>query len=144
MALSGCFDNLPDLIFIELLTYLSSFDVLWSFSHLNHRIDTLINERGFFRQINLTTARAFQFSTLLSRLPLDQIQTLIVHTEASTLQLCRYPHLPHLSTLRLYGIRDVEDVITFILRHAQSLVHLTVDLKESFSIVLVRPSANVL
>ncbi|CAF1415402.1 unnamed protein product [Rotaria sp. Silwood1] len=103
MALITQFDDLPDLFFIDLFNYLSSIDILWAFINLNNRIQTIINERGFFRHINLSSSRLSKFDTLLSILPLNQIETLIIDIEASPFQLSRWPYLPHLTTLRLYG-----------------------------------------
>ena len=132
MAFITCFDNLPDLFFIELFRYLSSIDILWSFINLNSRIQTLISERGFFRHINLSSACLSKFDTLLTLLPRAQIQTLVIDIEASLLQLSRYSYLPCLTTLRLYGLRDFEDAFSFILRHSHSLVHLTLETNELF------------
>ncbi|CAF4502227.1 unnamed protein product [Rotaria sp. Silwood2] len=132
MALITQFDDLPDLFFIELFNYLSSIDILWAFTNLNNRIQTIINERGFFRHINLSSARLSKFDTLLTILPLNQIETLIIDIEASPLQLSRWPYLPHLTTLRLYGLRDFVDTTNFILRHSTSLIHLTLETNDLF------------
>ncbi|CAF4286715.1 unnamed protein product [Rotaria sp. Silwood2] len=132
MALITQFDDLPDLFFIDLFNYLSSIDILWAFTNLNNRIQTIINERGFFRHINLSSARLSKFDTLLTILPLNQIQTLIIDIEASPLQLSRWPYLPHLITLRLYGLRDFIDATNFILRHLTSLIHLTLETNDLF------------
>jgi hypothetical protein len=127
MALITKFDDLPDLFFIELFNYLSSIDILWAFTNLNNRIQTLINERCYFRHINLSSARLLKFDTLVTILPLNQIETLIIDIEASPLQLSRWPYLPHLTTLRLYGLRNFIDATNFILRHSTSLIHLTLE-----------------
>ncbi|CAF2213932.1 unnamed protein product [Rotaria magnacalcarata] len=132
MALITQFDDLPDLFFIDLFNYLSSIDILWAFTNLNNRIQTLINERGFFRHINLSSARLSKFDTLLTILPLNQIETLIIDIEASPLQLTRWPYLSHLTTLRLYGLRDFIDATNFILRHSASLIHLTLETNNLF------------
>ena len=87
MALNTCFDDLPDLLLIELFSYLSSIDVLWAFLNLNDCIQGILDERGFFRHINWSAARRSKFEILLSLVPLDQIQSLIIDVEASTLQL---------------------------------------------------------
>ena len=72
-----CFDDLPDLVFIELLSYLSSIDVLWGLTQLNNRFTMLINERGYFHHINLSSARYDQFERILRFLPLNEIRSLI-------------------------------------------------------------------
>lgn len=137
MASNACFNELPDLFFIELFTYLSSLDVLWSFSDLTPRLQRLVRERGFFRYINLSSAHLFQFDTLLARLPIHEIETVVVNVEASPLQLGRFCHLPHLTTLRVYGLRDFDDARTFILRHSQTLTHLTLETNFSFTFAAV-------
>ncbi|CAM4774372.1 unnamed protein product [Rotaria magnacalcarata] len=132
MALITKLDDLPDLFFIDLFNYLSSTDILWAFTNLNNRIQTLINERGYFRHINLSSARLSKFDRLLSILPLNQIETLIIDIEASPLQLSRWPYLPHLTTLRLYRLRDFTDATNFILRHSTTLKHLTLETNDLF------------
>ena len=110
------FHDLPDLFFIQLFNYLSSVDILWALTNLNNRIEALIHERGFFRHINFSTICLSKFDRLLPRLPLNEIETLIINVEASPLQLSRWPYLPYLTTLRLYGLRDFLDATDFILR----------------------------
>ncbi|CAF4957146.1 unnamed protein product [Rotaria sp. Silwood1] len=136
MALITQFDDLPDLFFIDLFNYLSSIDILWAFTNLNNRIQTIINERGFFRHINLSSARLSKFYRLLTIFPLNQIEALIIDIEASPLQLSRWPYLPHLTTLRLYGLRDFIDATNFILRHSTSLIHLALETNDLFMSVV--------
>ena len=137
MTLITQFNDLPDLFFIDLFNYLSPIDILWAFTNLNNRIQTLIIERGFFRHINLSSARLSKFDTLLTILPLYQIETLIIDIEASCLQLSRWPYLPQLTTLRLYGLRDFIDATNFILRHSNSLMHLTLGTNDLFMSVSI-------
>ncbi|CAF4812892.1 unnamed protein product [Rotaria sp. Silwood1] len=54
MALLTRFTDLPDLVLIELFSHLSSIDILWAFTCLNHRLKILITEQGFFYHINLS------------------------------------------------------------------------------------------
>ncbi|CAF4056777.1 unnamed protein product, partial [Rotaria sordida] len=103
MALITRFDDLPDLVLIELFSYLSSIDILCGFIHLNYRLTTLINERGFFYYINLSSARYHQFNAILQYLPLNDIQSLTIDNNASPLQLTRWPYLSRLRTLRVIG-----------------------------------------
>ncbi|CAF0765576.1 unnamed protein product [Adineta ricciae] len=77
---------------LERFHYFSSADVLCLFINLNHRIQQLICKRGFFHRLNLSSASLYQFDTLLA---------LVINIEVSPLQLSRFPHLPHLTTLRL-------------------------------------------
>jgi hypothetical protein len=91
----------------------------------------------FFRHINLSSARLSKFDTLLTLIPLNQIESLVIDIGASTLQLSRWPHLPSLTTLRLYGLRDFEDATSFILRHSASLIHLTLGTSNRFISVCI-------
>ena len=139
MVFNTQFDDLTDLIIIDLFNYLSSIDVLWIFTNLNYRYRKLVNERGYFRHINLSSARLSTFDTLIALLPLNQIQTLVIDIGASSLQLTRWPHLPSLTTLRLYGLRDFEDATTFILQHSATLTHLTLGTSDRFiSVCIIR------
>jgi len=124
MALITRLDDLPDLVLIELLSYLSSIDILWGFTQLNHRLTMLITERGFFHHINLSLACYHQFNTILRFLPLNDIQSLAIDSDASPLQLTRWPYLPRLRTLRVIGVYNHDDLLVFILLHAVTLTHL--------------------
>ncbi|CAF1042850.1 unnamed protein product [Adineta ricciae] len=110
--------------------YLTSFDILWSFIDLNNHIQQLIYERGFFRHIDLSSASLYKFDKVLTRLPLPEIQTLVINVEASPLQLSHFPYLPHLTTLGMYGLRELKHANTFILRHSHSLERLTLNYKQ--------------
>ena len=137
MASTTQFDDLPDLFIIDLFGYLTSIDVLWTFANLNHGFRKLVNERGFFRYINLSSARLSKFNTLLSLLPLNQTETLVIDIGASSFQTTHWPHLPSLTTLRLYGLRDFEDATSFILQHSLTLTHLTLRTDDRFISVCI-------
>jgi hypothetical protein len=124
MALITRFDDLPDLVLIELFSYLSSIDILWGFTHLNYRLTTLINERGFFYYINLSSARYHQFNAILQYLPLNDIQSLTIDNDASPLQLTRWPYLSRLRTLRVIGAYNHDHLSLFLLLHASTLTNL--------------------
>ena len=126
MSSSTCFDDLPDLVLIELLSYLSSIDVLWGLTDLNHRLTMLINERGFFHHINLSSARYHQFQTILGFLPLNDIQSLVIDTHASPLQLPRWPYLPRLTTLCVIDVWNHDELSVFLLLHAATLSRLII------------------
>ena len=79
------FDELSDLTFIEIFSYLSSVDGLWSFNNLNIRLTSLLSERGFYRCVNLSSIRRSRFKTLLSLLRLDEIESLVIECNASPL-----------------------------------------------------------
>ena len=83
------FDDLADLVLIEILSHLSSTDALWTFTCLNDRWTRLVAERGFFRQVNLSATYCGQFRQLLQILPLNNIETLVIDRTASSLQLSR-------------------------------------------------------
>jgi len=68
---------------------------------------------------------------------LNQIETVVIDIEASPLQLSRWPYLPHLPTLGLYGLRDFEDATSFILQHSVSLMHLTLKTNDLFMSVSI-------
>ncbi len=138
MALITCFDDLPDLVLIELFSYLSSFDILWGFTHLNQRLTMLITERGFLYHINLSLARYHQFNTILRFLPLNDIQSLSIDSDASPLQLTRWPYLPRLRTLRIIGVHNHDDLLLFLLLHAATLTHLIIKSNERMVPVSVK------
>ena len=87
MALITQFDDLPTLVIIDLFSYFASIDALRAFVNLNSRLQKLIHERGYFRHIKFSSAHLSKFNTLLTRLPLNQIESLIVDIGASALQL---------------------------------------------------------
>ncbi|CAF3260355.1 unnamed protein product [Rotaria socialis] len=105
------FHNLPDLAFIEILSYLSCADALWSFSKLNIHLTKLLIERGFYHHVNLSSTRYCQFQTFLSLLRLNEIQSLVID---------------------LKGVQDLVDVFKFAQQHANTLTHLTVESSQYF------------
>ncbi|CAF2398606.1 unnamed protein product [Rotaria sp. Silwood2] len=130
MALITCFDDLPDLVLIEFFSYLSSINILWGFTHLNQRLTMLIIERGFFYHINLSLARYDQFNKILHFLPLNDIQSLAIDSDASPLQLTHWPYLPCLRTLRIIGVYNCDELSLFVLLHAATLTHLIIKSNE--------------
>jgi hypothetical protein len=124
ITMISLFDDLSDLSLIEIFSYLSCIDALWSFSNLNSRLTTLLRERGFYRHVNLSSTRRNQFETILSILRLNEIQSLVIDRCASPLQLRRWPHL---TTLRLQGVRNFRDVFKFARKYGNTLSHLTVE-----------------
>ncbi|CAF1314738.1 unnamed protein product [Rotaria sordida] len=105
------FDQLPDLTLLEIFSYLSCADALWSFSKLNSRLTTLLTERGFYRHVNLSSTGKKQFETIFSTLRLNEIQSLVIDRCTSPLQLKRWPHLTHLTALRLQGLNQADTFI---------------------------------
>ncbi|CAF2847053.1 unnamed protein product [Rotaria sp. Silwood2] len=130
MALITCFNDLPDLVLIELFSYLSSYDILWGFIHLNQRLTMLIIERGFFYYINLSLSYYHQFNKILHFLPLNSIQSLAIDSDTSPLQLTRRSYLSSLTTLRIIGTYNHDDLLLFLLLHAATLTHLIIKSNE--------------
>lgn len=132
MASITCFEDLPDLVLIELFSYLSSIDILWGFTRLNQRLTMLIIERDFFYRINLSLAHYDQFNTILGFLPLNNIQSLAIDNDASPFQLTHWPYLNRLKTLRIIGTYNYEELLIFLLLHAATLTHLIIKSNQRF------------
>ena len=64
MALITLFHDLPDLVFLELFTYLSQIDIVLAFANLNNRFRALVTERGFF--VTLTSRQCVVVSSIHS------------------------------------------------------------------------------
>ena len=140
---TSTFDDLADLVLIEVLSYLSSADALWVFSSLNDRWTRLLAERGFFRHVNLSAAYSRQFNQLLPSPPLNSVETLIIDRTASPLQLLSWPYLPRLTKLHLRGVREHDRVLLFVLLHATTLTHITIQSDGfSFTVSDGDPSLN--
>jgi hypothetical protein len=120
------FDDLPDLAVIEIFSYWSSVDALTGFTCLNHRLTSLLDERGFFRHVHLPSLRSHSFKALLCAVRLNQIESLVIDDSGSPRQLFRWLYLPRLTRLRLQGVREYDSILVFLLLHAATLVHLTI------------------
>jgi hypothetical protein len=132
------FDDLADLVLIEIFLYLSCANVLSAVTCLNGRITALLlAERGFFRHVDLSSMFCDQFDQLLHVLPLDDIETLTIDRHASPLQLRRWPYLPRLRRLNLKGVREYDSVLMFVLIHAATLTHITIESSQYFLTVSV-------
>ena len=123
MKMITVFDELADLAFIEIMSYLSSADALRAFTSLNDRWAGLLAERGYFHQVNLSMTYSQDFHQLLQILPLNMIKMLVIDRRASPLQLLRWPYLPRLTKLYLQGVRDYDSIFIFVLLHAATLTH---------------------
>ncbi|CAF4089515.1 unnamed protein product, partial [Rotaria sordida] len=121
------FDDLPDLTLLEILSYLSCADALWTFSTLNNRLTMLLLERGVNRNVNLSSTQYYQFQKLLPLLRLNEIDSLIIDCYASALQLTKWPYLPHLKKLQIKGVCNYFDICHFVMQHANTLTHLTIE-----------------
>ena len=130
METSTVFDRLADLALIEILSYLSCTNALCAFTCLDDRWTRLLAERGFFRQVNLSAAYSGQFHQLLHILPLASIETLVIDRSGSPLQLRRWTYLPRLTRLHLRGVWEYDSVLFFVLLHAATLTHITIESDE--------------
>ena len=95
------FDNLPYLAFIDIISYLSCIDALWTFGNLNIHLIKLLIERSSYQHVNLSSTRYCQFQTFFSILRLNEIQSLAIDCYVSSLQLRTWPYVPNLRTLKL-------------------------------------------
>jgi hypothetical protein len=129
------FNDLPDLSLIEIFSYLSCVDAVFAFSNLNTRLTSLLIERGFYRHVNLSSTRYYQFKSILSLFQLNEIESLVIDCYASPLQLKNWPYLPHLRILIVKGVRELIDVFKFAKQHANTLTHLTAESSEYSSTV---------
>ena len=120
-------EELPDLALLELLSYLSSFDAAWLFARMNHRFHALMQEKVVFVVSTGHLNASDQFNILLNLVPLDNVHSLIIDQEASPLQLLRWPRLPRLKAFRIKGVCNMEHLQMFLLCHAPTLTHLTVE-----------------
>ncbi|CAF3957340.1 unnamed protein product [Rotaria sordida] len=148
MVLITCFNDLPDLVLIELFSYLSSSDILWGFTHLNQRLTMLIIEQGFFYHINLSLSKNHQFNKILHFLPLNLIKILAIDSDASPLQLTCWPYLPSLTTLRIIGTYNHDHLLLFLLLHAATLTHVIIKSNErivpdGFSMKFEHPTGDM-
>ncbi|CAF3056610.1 unnamed protein product [Rotaria sp. Silwood2] len=108
----------------------------------------LITERGFFSRINLSLAHYHQFNRILHFLPLNDIQSLSIDSDASPFQLTRWPYLRRLKTLRIIGVYNHDDLLVFVTLHAATLTHLIIKSNErmvpdGFSITLDYPLGDM-
>jgi len=132
MTLLTRFDDLPDLVLIEIFSYLSSFNILWGFTYLNQRITSLLVERRYFGCVDLSPSRHFQFNKIVQEILVNKIECLTIDINASPLQLSYWPYLPRLFRLQLKGVRYYDDVIIFLLLHSATLTHLIIDTRFEF------------
>jgi hypothetical protein len=95
----------------------------------------LLDERRYFRCVDLSSAHYEQFNKILQVIRLNEIQSLTIDVNASPLQLSCWPYLPRLTTLPLKGVREYNDMIIFLLLHAATLTHLTIHAREELNSV---------
>jgi hypothetical protein len=130
---------LPDIVLLEMFTYLSHEDVLYAFANLkdSHLID-LLTEHGAFRQICLSSQLPRrQYSVLSNGIwRYDLVRSFICKEMFSDcidiLSPCRiFPFLTELRILSLCCER--EGVGEFIIAHSSTLKHFTITASEQVS-----------
>ena len=131
------FDDLPDLVLIELLSYLTCVDAVLGFSNLNSRLTAILFERGFYRHVNLSSMGRHQFQLILSFFQCSQIESLVIDYYGSPLQLKRWPCLRNLRILIVRAVRELRDVYKFARKHVKTLTHLTAESSEYSSTVSI-------
>ena len=131
--------SLPDIAFLEIFTYLSCEDVLYSFADLHdfHLID-LLTEHGAFRQICLSSQLSRHQHQVLSTdiWRYDLVRSLICNEMFSDYLIYCIPCkiFPALTELRLFFLRWlIDDIAEFVIAHSSTLTHLSVTTsKQSF------------
>jgi hypothetical protein len=127
------FMSLPDLVLLDILSYLSCEDALYTMGSLHSdRLDHLLVERGAFRQICLSpTLLARQYDWLLDGVwSLQSVESLVLHGVFAeffiSLSQLQKP-LPSLTDLHLIDVDDPHRSIEqFIQAHSFTLTHLTI------------------
>jgi hypothetical protein len=130
------FMSLPDLVLLEILSYLSCEDVLYAFDSLNlNRLNDLIVERGAFRQICLSPSLSMQqYKYLMNGVwSLHLVKSLVVRDVFAKFFVFILPLksrlLPLLTDLRLIEMAVLHhSAEQFILAHSLTLTHLTMTL----------------
>lgn len=130
------FMSIPDLVLLEILSYLSCEDALCTIGSLHSdRLNHLLVERGAFRQICLSPIlSARQYDWLLDGVwCLQSVESLVLHGAFAeffiSLSLLQKT-LPSLTDLRLIDVDyPHHSVEQFILSHSLTLTHLTITSK---------------
>ena len=130
-------DELPDLSLTKIFSYLSCADASWSLNDLNTRLTALLTTRDFYRCVNFSSIRRSQFKTFLSLLRLNEIESLVIACNASSLQIRVWPYLPHLTKLTVKDVRDFVDLFRFAKQQRYTLAHLAVQSNEYSNTVCV-------
>ncbi len=124
--------SLPDLVLLEIFSYLSCEDALYAIAELNiNRLNGMLAERGAFRQIHLSSALSYQrYIILAERIwRFDSVLSLVVEGIFADGLFLLAPRrvFSSLADLRiLYARRLYETTTAFVIAHASTLTHLTV------------------
>jgi hypothetical protein len=123
--------SLPDLVLLDIFSYLSCEDALYSFAELNiFRLVDLLVERGAFRHICLSSALPFyQYTVLAQRIwCFNLVRSLVIQDAFIDIVSphARWRLFPSLIDLRLLHQRCImKTTIQFVIAHASTLTHLT-------------------
>ena len=82
------FNRFPNELFYEIFEYLTSYDILYAFSGLNQRIDSLLQNYSKYR-FNFQSCTKSQFDFVCKSITCEQIQSLILADSDDTCQQIR-------------------------------------------------------
>ncbi len=124
--------SLPDLVLLEVFSYLSCEDVLYAFGNLHDfRLSDLLTERGAFRHICLSSQLSRHQYQVLSKgiWRCDLVRSFVCKEMFSDfinyLTPCQI--FPSLTELRVFFLRCVtDDVAKFVMAHSSTLTHLSI------------------
>jgi hypothetical protein len=125
----SCFDDLPELVLLEVLSYLSCEDALDAFACVNALLNRLLGERGAFYHIHLSSSLSRrQWIAFYNMWPRYLIQSLTVRDVFTNLLSTLIPwSFPSLTQLRLIDLISPQhgSMYFFVDAHVSTLTHLT-------------------
>jgi hypothetical protein len=124
--------SLPDVVFLEIFTYLSCEDILYAFANLHDfHLTDLLTEHGAFRQICLSSQLSFRQYNVLSAgiWRYDLVRSFVCKEMfsdfANHFTPCQI--FTSLNDLRIYSLRCLTDELAqFVIAHSSTLTHLSV------------------
>jgi hypothetical protein len=126
------FMSLPDLVLLDMFTYLSGEDVLYSFGDLHDlRVLDLLTEHGAFQHICLSSQLSRHQYQVLSKgiWRYDLVRSFVLKEMFSDyISHCTPCQIfPSLTDLRVFFIRAVfDDLSEFVIAHSSTLTHLSI------------------
>ena len=130
------FSSLPDIVLLEIFTYLSCEDLLYAFVNLQeHYLINLLTEHGAFRHIRLSSQLPRRQYLVLSKgiWRYNLVRSLVCEEMFSDCIRFSAPCqiFPCLTELRMLSLRcSAESVGEFIIAHSSTLQHLIVTRSE--------------
>ena len=127
---------LPDIVLLEIFSYLSCEDVLYAFgSFQDFDLLPLLTERGAFRQICLSSELSLHhYDVLLNDIwRYDLVRSLVSKEMFSDFLFHFTPCeiFPSLTELRLFCLRGLADeLVQFVIAHSSTLTHLSMKSSE--------------